>query len=410
LAVEWADVVLCRSETHTVTHRRFRVLIDARMLVGRFSGVGRVVTRLVDELVKQDDLHVVALCGAEPFQPWIGRSDIEVIPSTFGRDDRTAVRRLLWEEAKLPGIIRRADVDVFHATWNSGIPTRCPVPAVLTIHDLIPWHDPKDHFATAIQRACYRYAVRASARRAGRVTTVSEYVRRDVLSRLRLDPARVVAIPNGVDPPRSSLSQGTAADRPYVLYVGGHEARKNLAAIFRAMQCYWGRFDPSLELRLTGSRASLSSDAAEALRRLPDHAPLRFLDTPAADELAGHYASARALLLLSHDEGFGLPVLEAMAHGCPVIAAANAALPEVVGNAGILVDPDDAEAVSLAIRRLITSPSDRAELIRRGMARAGAFGWDVMADRMHQLYRTVLQESARSQRGIVRRHPALIGP
>ncbi len=393
-----------------MTHRRFRVLIDARMLVGRFSGVGRVVTRLVDELVKQDDLRVVALCGVEPFQPWIGCSDIEVIPSTFGRDDRTAARRLLWEEAKLPGIIRRAGVDLFHATWNSGIPTRCPVPAVLTIHDLIPWHDPKDHFATHVQRMCYRHGVRTSAGRAARVTTVSEYVRRDVLSRLRFDPARVVAIPNGVDRPPAPLTQCDATDRPYVLYVGGHERRKNVAAIFRAMQCYWQRFDPSLELRLTGSVESLCSDAAPVLRRLPDHAPLRFLGTPADDELAGHYASARALLLLSHDEGFGLPALEAMAHGCPVIAAANAALPEVVADAGILVNPDDAQAVSAAIRRLITSTNDREELVRRGMVRARAFGWDVMADRIHQLYRTVLHESARSQRGIVRARPILMGP
>jgi len=408
--VERADLVLRRSETHAVTHRRFRVLIDARMLVGRFSGVGRVVTRLVDELATRDDLRIVVLCGSEPYRPWIDRRDIEVISSSFGRDDRTAGRRLLWEEAKLPGIIRRADVDVFHATWNSGIPERCSVAAVLTIHDLIPWRYPKDHFATAIQRACYRYAVRASARRAARVTTVSEFVRRDVLSRLRLDPARVVAIPNGVDRPPAPLTQGTAADRPYVLYVGGHERRKNVAAIFRAMQRYWERFDPSLELRLTGSVESLCSDAAPVLRRLPDQAPLRFLGTPADDELAGHYASARALLLLSHDEGFGLPVLEAMAHGCPVIAADRAALPEVVADAGILVNPDDAQVVSAAIRRLITSTNDREELVRRGMVRARAFGWDVMADRIHQLYRTVLHESAPSQRGIVRARPILMGP
>jgi glycosyltransferase involved in cell wall biosynthesis len=380
------------------------------MLVGRFSGVARVVTRLVDELARRDDLRVVALCGSETYPPWIGRDDIEIITTTYGRSDRTAARRLLWEETKLPGIIRRADVDLLHATWNTGIPARCPVPAVLTIHDLIPWHNPKDHFATHVQRICYRHGVRTSAGRAARVTTVSEYVRRDVLSRLRLDPNRVVAIPNGVDRPRPPLTQGAAADRPYVLYVGGHERRKNVAAIFKAMQCYWERFDPSLELRLTGSVASLSSDAAEGLRRLPDDASLRFLGTPADDELAGHYASARALLLLSHDEGFGLPALEAMAHGCPVIAADKAALPEVVGDAGILVNPDDAQVVSAAIRRLIASTNDREELVRRGMVRARAFGWDVMADRIHQLYRTVLQESARSQRGIVRTRPILMGP
>ena len=233
-------------------------------------------------------------------------------------------------------------------------------------------------------------------------------LRGDVLSRLGLDPGRVLAIPNGVDRPAPRPGQPRAADHPYVLYVGGHEPRKNLAAIFKAMQCYWERFDPSLELRLTGSAASLSGDAAEVLRGLPNHPPVHFLGTLTDDELATQYASASVLLLLSHDEGFGLPVLEAMAHGCPVIAAAKAALPEVVGDAGVLVNPDDHEAVASAMRRLITSPNDRAELVRCGLLRARMFGWDLMADRLHQLYRTVLHESADSHRGIVREHPNLI--
>jgi len=376
---------------------RLRIMIDARMLVGRFSGVSRVVTRLVDELAKRDDVRVVALCGSEPYAPWSLRDDIELVASTFGRSDRTACRRLLWEETELPAIIRRAGVDLFHAMWNSGIPIRCPVPAVLTIHDLIPWHNPTEHFTSLTQRVCYRYGMRASARRAARVTTVSEYVRREVLDRLLLGALRVVAIPNGVNCPGTPAVPRRIEDRPYVLYVGGHEPRKNVAGVFRALERYWERFDASLELRLTGTVASLTADAKVAFGSLPAEAPVRFLGDPSDEELGRQYASAEALLLLSRDEGFGLPALEAMAHGCPVIAAAQASLPEVVGDAGILVNPDNPTAISDAIDRLRTSPHDRAELVRRGLARVQAFSWETMAECMYGLYRSVLRGSVPSQ-------------
>ncbi len=397
MAVDGTNPVLRCSETLGFMSARPRIMIDARMLVGRFSGVGRVVTRLVDELAKREDLRVVALCGSEPYPAWIGRKEIEIITNTFGRADRTAIRRLFWEETKLPAIIRRADVDLYHATWNSGVPVRCPVPAVLTIHDLIPWHSPKEHFATFAQKHCYRHAVRASARRAARVTTVSEYVRKDVLSRFGCEATRVVAIPNGVDRPGPLTAPRHAADRPYVLYVGGHEQRKNIAGVFKIMEHYWRRFDSSLELRLTGHIASLSSDAADVFHHLPQNAPLRFLGDPTDEELARLYSSADALLLLSHDEGFGLTVLEAMAHGCTVIAAANAALPEVVGDAGILVNPDDPHAVSDAVHRIRTSPAEREDLIRRGLIRASAFTWQTMAERILGLYQAVLSESVFSR-------------
>ena len=119
--------------------RAIRVMIDARMLIGRFSGISRVVTCLVEELVKRDGIEVVALCGEGGDAAWAGRSDVETVPSSFARRDRVTPRRVFWEETRLPGIIRSAGVDLFHAAWNFGIPALCPVPSVLTVHDLIPW-------------------------------------------------------------------------------------------------------------------------------------------------------------------------------------------------------------------------------------------------------------------------------
>lgn len=388
--------------------RPLRVMIDARMLIGRFSGVSRFVTCLVDELARRDDVRVVVLCSREVPPAWTDRRDIEVVPSDFGRSHRTAAKRLRWEEMKLRGYIRSARVDVVHATWNTGVPPRCPVPSVLTIHDLIPWHRPQHYFTTSWQQWCYGYAVRASARRARCITTVSQYVRRDVLNTLRVEPDRVVTVPNGVNMPENSectrMNSESVAPfwpltpdaSPFVLYVGGHEERKNVAGLFRALRRYEERYDPAPTLRLTGTVGALCPAAACEYDRMNPQR-VQFLGEPDDDSLGELYASAGLLLTASYDEGFGLPVLEAMAHGCPVVAASRAALPEVVGDAGWLVDPDDADAVTHAMHRVLTDSALRRRLISRGLTRARSFTWRAVADRMINLYDRVLHESSRTR-------------
>ncbi len=401
--MEGADAMLSGTEIGLMMVSPLRVMIDARMLIGRFSGVSRFVTRLVDELAKRDDVEVVALCGKEVFPAWRDRRNIEVIRSDFGRRHRTALKRLSWEETRLRGFIRSARVDIFHATWNTGVPARCTVPTVLTIHDLIPWHDPKRYFATSMQRWCYRYSVRASASRASCITTVSDYVRRDVLNELGLPPEKVAAVPNGVDMPNLQSPipnlKSPIANPPFVLYVGGHETRKNVAGLFEAMRRYWEQFGSTLELRLTGEASSLSQEAAQAYRRLPNKERVCFLGHVDDAELTRQYFAANMLLILSRDEGFGLPVVEAMAHGCPVVAASRAALPEVIGDAGLLVDPEDLDAVVRAIHLLLTDSGLRQRLIELGRGRAQSFTWRAAADRLKSLYDRALPKPGMARTG-----------
>lgn len=380
--------------------RRLRVMIDARMLLGRFSGVARFVTRLTDHLVEKHDVEVLALCGDEPYAPWRDRDGIRVVRSDFTRRDRTAGRRLRWEGTRLRRLIRAAKVNVFHATWNTGVPALCPVPVVLTIHDLIPWFRPEGHFATVLQERCYRRAVRASARRATLVTTVSDYVRDQVISTLHVPGERVRTIHNGVDLPRDGFSGSVRPDRPYVLYVGGHEPRKNVAAVLRAMERFRDAHGASLEVRMTGEASSLCHEAAGVYAGMSDRSNVRFLGAVGDDELAWQYRHAHALLMLSRDEGFGLPVIEAMAHGCPVIASHHAALPEVVGDAGLIVDPADASAVCAALADLDISSPLRAEVIRKGHDRAERFGWGTTASRFHEAYVQAVSQAARRSRSV----------
>lgn len=380
--------MLRRAETHAMNDRPLRVLIDARMLIGRFSGVARVVTQLVDHLARDPNLRVIALCGNEPYAPWSGRKDIEVIGASFSREDRSPDRRRRWERKHLLRFVRQSRADLYHATWNSGVPRGCPVPAILTIHDLIPWTQREGGWNGRWQAWCYRRAVQSSSRRATRITTVSEFVRQQVLKTLRLPPDKVQAIPNGVIVP-AAAERPSPGRAPYVLYVGGHEPRKNIAGVFEVMRRYWQLHGFGLCLRLTGTIECMNGDAAATLNKLPAEAPIKFLGNPTDAELTAEYSSATALLMLSHTEGFGLPVLEAMAHGCPVIAANRASLPEVVGDTGILVDPDAPEAIVTVIHRLLWDHGFRAELIRLGEARALRFSWSTIAEQYAVLYSQV---------------------
>lgn len=362
-----------------------RILIDARMLIGRFSGVARVVTRLVDQLAADSRLRVIALCGNEPYAPWNGRKDIEVLGTSFSREDRTPRRRLQWENSQLPRITRQSRADVFHATWNSGVPRGCTIPTLLTIHDLIPWRERGVGWRGRWEAWAYRRGVMSSARRASLVTTVSDFVRGDVIDTLRLRGERVMTVHNGVDRVEPHRASSHPAN-PFVLYVGGHEPRKNVAGALSAMIEYWKQHGFGLGLRLTGSVEGLDRSASAVLNRLSPEAPIDFIGSPSDEQLAGEYRNATALLMLSQAEGFGLPVLEAMAHGCPVIAAAAASLPEVVGDAGVLVNANSPLDAASAIRRVMIDAEFRSNLIRRGFERANRFSWQAAAERYLRLY------------------------
>ncbi len=371
-----------------------RILIDARMLLGRFSGVPRFVTRLIDELVDIDGIQVVALCGDEPVSAWSDRSDIETLPTDFTRRDRTPRRRLRWETQRLDHWIALARTDVYHATWSSGVPDGCPTPTVLTIHDLIPWHNESDHFSSWLDARGYRRSVTRSARSAARITTVSEFVRCDVIETLHVDPSKVTTIYNGAEVRTPLVPDETAGNpkHPFLLYVGGLERRKNLETLFRAMAVYWAHHG-DLAVRLTGDPSALEPNAAALLAGLNRSDLIQWVGHPNDAELSELYRTATALVLPSRAEGFGLPVVEAMQHGCPVVAARAGSLPEIVGETGLLVDPDDPAEFAHQIHRVITDEPLRNRLKETGQTRATMFRWRHTAQRMIEVYRLAAERA-----------------
>ena len=250
---------------------------------------------------------------------------------------------------------------------------------VLVMHDAAALREPQAY--SRAYRAWHATAGLAAARRALGVVTVSEFSRRELIDLAGLDPSRLTVIPGGVDArfapgaDRTRAAERLGLARPYVLTVATDDRRKNvekLAPVARALAT------EGIELVWAGDRRPYFAAAAEA-------AGVRSLGYVDDADLPGLYAGARAFVLPSRYEGFGLTCLEAMACGTPVVAADRAALPETCGDAGLLVDPDDGTALTRAVRIAATDVAAREAMRAAGLRRAAQFSWDRTAARVDAL-------------------------
>ena len=261
-------------------------------------------------------------------------------------------------------------------------PAICRVPLVITIHDLA--HIQLPCFSTYTRRFYYEFLVRPASNRARRVITVSEYSRREILRWTDLPDSSVTNVGNGVD--STFRPEGRCYDPtfPYILHVGSAKPHKNLGRLFDA----FARIeDPRLHLILTATKAH------EWIPRLSEkriEKRVHFVGPVSEEELPALYRGAIALVFPSLMEGFGLPPLEAMACGTPVVASRSAAIPEVVGDAALLVDPLDAGDIRQGIERVLEDITLRAAMRQSGLARARLFSWDAVAAKVNR----VIQEAA----------------
>lgn len=286
---------------------------------------------------------------------------------------------VLWEQVVLPLRLFRTRPAVVHAT-NCFLPLRRPCPGVVTIHDLAFEVYPED-FAPRT-RAKYRSLTPRAARSAERVIVPSEYTRDDLVDRYGIPPEKVRVIPEAPALPRGTA---TPPEGTYVLAVGDLRAKKNLGSLVRA----W------LALRAEGLDHRLvlaGGDAGEGarLRALAGDAPLEitgYVDDARLDALM---RGAEVLVHPSLYEGFGLVVVEAMARGCPVIAASSTSLPEAGGDAALYVDELEPLQIAAAIRLVIDDPVRREGMIAAGRARAAELSWERAAGATASVYRELL--------------------
>jgi glycosyltransferase involved in cell wall biosynthesis len=328
------------------------------------------------------------------------RESDEVLPLTHYPDSYRwpngnhplRMNRTLWMQAVLPAHLRSLRPDVAHFT-NSTAPFYTPCPMVLTIHDMTLWLLPQHHPARRL--ITMRPIVPLVARRAAAVITVSESAKADVVNILKLPPERVHVIYEAPAHNFQPIAPGAllemvrhkyALSERFLLYVGTIEPRKNLVRLLEAYAALRQSDGIDHTLVLVGSRGWKDASVFETIERLHLQSCVNILGHIPIEDLVAVYNLADALVFPSLYEGFGLPVIEAMACGTPVITSPNGSLREVAGNAAEYIEPTDVESICNGIRRVLIDTIHHARLRDLGLAQAACFNWARVAEQTFAVY------------------------
>jgi glycosyltransferase involved in cell wall biosynthesis len=345
---------------------------------GETGGMEIAARSLIPELAAQPGLRLTAFVNREAAGTFDGIEEV-VVPVH-------ASNRVEWvrgEQHQLPRLAARAGCELVHSLGSTA-PVWGRFRRVTTIHDLIYLMAPEAHFG--LRALGMRALVPAAARRSHRILAVSQATRHDLVTRLHLDAAKVDVVPNGVSPAsptpapegelRTALGLG---DRTVVLCVGGKRPHKNTVRVVEAL----AGMDPAPVFVVPGYPSPY--DAELRARAAALGVELRLPPYLEPDQLDGLYALSACVVVPSLYEGFGLPVLEAMARGVPVACSDRSALPEVAGGAALLFDPEDSTAIRAAIERILGGEGET--LRAKGLKRAREFSWRRTAELTAAAYR-----------------------
>jgi glycosyltransferase involved in cell wall biosynthesis len=366
--------------------RSVRIGIDARKL--HDFGIGTYIRNLLQELARMDHETEFVI---------LSRPDDSVAVTTLGENFRvvkeTAGNYSLAEQVKIPMDLRRERVDLFHAP-HYVLPPLVRCPSVVTIHDCIHLMFPQ-YLPNRWSLAYARTSITLAAKRSTRVLTVSESSKRDILRFVDIPPGKIDVIYNAYDERFRDVPNEEAVARvrerfqlqdQFVLYAGNVKPHKNLERLIEAFHLVRSRGLDHLKLVLIGDEISKYTALRRAVHRHQLHKYVRFLGFLPLDTLAVLYRLAGVFVFPSLYEGFGLPPLEAMASGTPVVTSNVSSLPEVAGNAAVLVDPYNASAIADGIYRVLTDDTLRLDLKRRGIERATQFSWESSVRRVREIY------------------------
>ncbi len=377
-----------------------RIGLDGKVLTLRAGGIGRYAINLTRALLAaaaghRRDLEFVIFTG-----PRTSRAVMEEFSDVCDECYLGAKSSVLRSLALVPVALRRRRIDVFHGIDHVGIPFAGRTGKyVVTIHDVVPLIIPGTF--TPRHRAVVRLALARVRRRADRVIVPSHAVKRDVVRHLGLPEDLVTVTHHGCEPrfnpaadPPSFRGAAARYDLPprYLLAVGTLEPRKNLTTLLQAFARLRraGAVDPALHLVLAGARGWLDEPIFRAVRSFGLEEVVRFPGFIDDDDLPDLYRGAELFVFPSLYEGFGLPPLEAMACGVPVVASNTSSMPEVAGGAAMLVEPRDVDGMAAGIARILRDAALRERLREAGIARARQFSWDTAARQVLDTYASLV--------------------
>jgi glycosyltransferase involved in cell wall biosynthesis len=368
-----------------------RIAIDVRKL--HDFGIGTYIRNVLSGLARIDQqTEYIALCRP---------ADVEAIVelgANFRAVPETARPYSIAEQVWIPLTLVRERAHLLHEPHYVLPPaTRCRT--VVTIHDCIHLMFPQ-YLPNRLAHVYARASMWSAVHKSDRILTVSEASKRDILRFFHIDPDKVAVIYNAIDdrflmPPdrerMDQVRQRYQLDHPFLLYVGNIKPHKNIERLIDAFGRVRAAGLDDLRLLIIGDEISKYPPLRQAVHRHRLDKFVRFLGFQPFDTLAAFYHLARAFVFPSLYEGFGLPPLEAMACGTPVVTSNVSSLPEIAGGAAMLVDPYEPASIADGIFRVVTDETLRARLIERGLGRARDFSWAESVAAIHRIYMDVLE-------------------
>ena len=395
-----------------IKEKRGRIGIDARFYGPLGKGLGRYVQEIVDNVIRIDteagkEFEYVIFLSPENFDEFKINSPLTV-------KKLVSLPWYSWrEQIFFPWILKREKLDLVHFP-HFNVPILTPIPFVVTIHDLILTRFPSRRASTLpaafywFKQAAYRFVIKTAIRRARRVIAVSEFTRRDIIGRFKAKSEKIVVTYEGVadlsknEMPAVPVNPENILNnyhlhKPFLLYVGNAYPHKNLERLVSAFSVL-RHHHPELSLVLVGKddyfyqRVKNKAKMLGLWRKDGTESPVIFPGYVPDVDLKIFYQQARLYVFPSLYEGFGLPPLEAMAHGCPVASSNQASLPEIIGEAAMYFNPYDEKEIVSSLDNLLADETRRRNLVASGYKRIQLFSWQECARQTLAIYRQALKK------------------
>lgn len=368
-----------------------KIGIDARELIkDEKTGIGRFLENFISFIAKHDRGNNYFLYGSQKTF-----ANLESLQITLRR--KRELWTPLWDQIILPLTLRKDDIDLFFSPYDKG-PIFTGIPFIITIHDTIPYFFPEEKMRL-VRRIFYTLFRKVVMRKASLIFTVSEHSKRDILRLWGVSEDKIRVVPNGIAyifKPQSFEKVIRVKERygirgEYVLYVGNFKPHKNLLSLLEAFAILPGEIRMNYNLVMVGKKDRYAFGIEERAKDLGIKDRLVFTGYVDDEVLPALYTGAKVFTFPSLYEGFGLPPLEAMACGTPVISSKTSSLPEVIGDAGIMVDPEKPVEMAEAIRILLLNEALHRELKCKGLKRAELFRIEKVATKIVQSMEEIIK-------------------
>ena len=373
-----------------------RIGIDATALPPQPVGAGNYIIQLIRALAAGDFDNQLVIFAQQKGPRLINlQSDSSIEWQIV--EDSSPGSRLIWEQTVLPSLSQKTKIDLLHSLHYTK-PLRLNCASVVTFHDMTYYLYPQLH--TRSRRLVFPTAMRFSAKQADALITVSESTREDAIRLLEIDPERIFTTQLGVDPSFTVLDDNDAELRviskyslpeKYILYLGTIEPRKNLPVLIKSYKQI-ADDGTDYKLVLVGKYGWMYQEVLALIDDLDLQDMVCLTGYVSQEDLPVVYNLASLFVYPTIYEGFGLPALEAMACGVPVITTRVASLPEIVGDAGLLIPVNDTDALYEAMNQVLEDTALRENLIHDGLARSKLFSWERTAQLTQQVYKKVLEK------------------